>query len=340
MAADNNVEQSELARREFKKPESFARREAGALALVASLAIFIAIGSKENNVAASSSDSVGAGRVIPPPSVGAPLTYEELASEEPPQITNNQESQGNIFDEALSNTSLENRDLAIWEIEEEREKFNQEDYQNKEDYKQMMEALEKYGEYIRFQAEDKGLDPWLFVGDMYVESRGDEEAVSVADAVGLFQIRDDVARLHGYDTDDRFDPYVNVEIAAVHMQYLENLFGNRDIALWAFHAGQGNVMRALEFYCEEKFGRDRGEYTETNGNKPGDYEQSLGMKKPDRRLEIEADIREYAKDISIYDLLNSESVKTNVIEARQLADDTTFYVRRVKAAAEYYGDSN
>ncbi len=123
------------------------------------------------------------------------------------------------------------------------------------------------------------------------------------------------------------------------MRYLEDLFGNTEIAIWAYHAGQGNVMRALEFYCEENFGRDRGEYTEVDGDKPGDYEQSLGMEKPDRRLEIEEDIRGYTENISIYDLLSSESVKTNVIEARGLGDFTDKYFTRVMNAADVFGES-
>lgn len=341
MPADNNVEQNELARkREFRMPESFARRQAGALALVAGLALVLAANSKDSDVIASSSSPVSVGRVMPPPSVSAPVTYEELAAEEPPEIVSESEFQDDIFDEVLNNASPQNRELAILQIKAEGEKYEKKDYKEEVDYKQTVSALENYGEYIRLQAEEKGLDPRLLIGMMYTESRGDPNAVSEIGAAGLFQIREDVARFHGYDPNDRFDPYINAEIAAVHMQYLNGLFGNVGIAMWAFHAGEGNVMRALEYYREENIDRYQSEDGEGFKNKPGDYEATLGTKELARRLEIEEGLREVAQSISVYDLLNSESVKTNVIETLQLADDTTEYINRIKAAARYYGDWN
>jgi soluble lytic murein transglycosylase-like protein len=104
-------------------------------------------------------------------------------------------------------------------------------------------------------AAESGLDPCLLAGIMYVESRGQVDAQSGKDALGLFQLKLDAAadaakRLHLPEPtrDDLLgDPLLNARLAASHMAWLYRTEGpNMERVLVAYNAGRGTLARWLK----------------------------------------------------------------------------------------------
>lgn len=102
--------------------------------------------------------------------------------------------------------------------------------------------------------EETGLDPFLIVAMMRVESRFNPQAESRKGARGLMQVMPEtgawVAMQMGmprFHPDLLFDPEVNVLIGAWYFAHLQSRFGGQPIpALAAYNGGQGNVRRWLD----------------------------------------------------------------------------------------------
>lgn len=101
---------------------------------------------------------------------------------------------------------------------------------------------------------ETGLDPFLIVAMMKVESRFNPKAESRKGARGLMQVMPEtgawVAAQLGMDRfhpDLLFDPDVNVLIGAWYFAHLQSRFGGEPVlALAAYNGGQGNVRKWLE----------------------------------------------------------------------------------------------
>ena len=110
----------------------------------------------------------------------------------------------------------------------------------------------RHEDIIRQQAEDKGLDPSLIAGVIYVESRFRDQT-SVAGAKGLMQIlpstADYIASKSGgtaFEQGDLATPQVNIAYGSWYLRYLLDRYDDRVmIALAAYNAGEGNVDRWL-----------------------------------------------------------------------------------------------
>ncbi len=91
-------------------------------------------------------------------------------------------------------------------------------------------------------AVEQGLDPLLIQCIIKVESDFKAGAVSVAGAMGLMQIMQDIAR--HYRVRDPFDPEENVRAGTRHFKSLLRYFGgDLTLALAAYHAGLGTVRK-------------------------------------------------------------------------------------------------
>ena len=108
----------------------------------------------------------------------------------------------------------------------------------------------EYDHIVRGHASNHGLDPALLAAVIYVESRFDPNARSEAGAVGLMQLLPETARGIALRTGgtrfvvaDLRDPEINVRYGAWYLDHLLDHYGNTELALAAYHAGQGNVDR-------------------------------------------------------------------------------------------------
>jgi len=106
----------------------------------------------------------------------------------------------------------------------------------------------RHEDIIRQQAADKGLDPSLIAGVIYVESRFRDQT-SHAGAKGLMQIlpstADYIARKSGgtaFEQGDLASPQINIAYGSWYLRYLlEHYHGNELLTLAAYNAGEGKV---------------------------------------------------------------------------------------------------
>jgi soluble lytic murein transglycosylase len=106
----------------------------------------------------------------------------------------------------------------------------------------------RHEDIIRQQAADKGLDPSLIAGVIYVESRFRDQT-SHAGAKGLMQIlpstADYIAGKSGgtqFQQGDLASPQINIAYGSWYLRYLlQHYHGNELLALAAYNAGEGKV---------------------------------------------------------------------------------------------------
>jgi soluble lytic murein transglycosylase len=106
----------------------------------------------------------------------------------------------------------------------------------------------RHEDIIRQQARDKGLDPSLIAGVIYVESRFRDQT-SHAGAKGLMQILPEtaeyIAQLSGgteFERGDLANPQINIAYGSYYLRYLMRKYGgNEALALAAYNAGEGKV---------------------------------------------------------------------------------------------------
>ncbi len=82
-----------------------------------------------------------------------------------------------------------------------------------------------------------------------VESGLRPNAVSRANAVGLWQFMAATGKMYGLNgdwyVDERMDPYESSDAAARHLKDLYTIFGDWELALAAYNCGSGNVRKAI-----------------------------------------------------------------------------------------------
>jgi len=124
----------------------------------------------------------------------------------------------------------------------------------------------EYEHIVLGHADNYGLDPALLAAVIYRESRFDPDAVSESGAVGLMQLLPDtaegIAELTGgsaFRVSDLYEPEINVRYGAFYLRRLLTKYdGDLELALAAYHAGQGNVDEWLGRGGEIEFPETRG----------------------------------------------------------------------------------
>lgn len=98
-----------------------------------------------------------------------------------------------------------------------------------------------YTQTIATLAARYDLSPALLEAVVWQESRWRENAVSPAGARGLAQLMPGTARYLGVDADD---PHANLEGGARYLREQLDRFGDLELALAAYNAGPGRVIRS------------------------------------------------------------------------------------------------
>ncbi len=110
-----------------------------------------------------------------------------------------------------------------------------------------------YEEFIEENATEYGLDPYFLTAIIRNESRFDREAVSEVGATGLMQIMPDTGEwiaghmdMDDYSHEKLTDAETNIAMGAWYLNYLTDLFGNKQTVAAAYFAGQNQVMEWLD----------------------------------------------------------------------------------------------
>ena len=101
--------------------------------------------------------------------------------------------------------------------------------------------IARYERLIGRYAEANGLDADLVRALIYVESGGNQAAVSRRGAAGLMQLMPATARELGVG--DRFDPEENIAGGTAYLKKMIDRYHTVETALWAYNAGPGAVDR-------------------------------------------------------------------------------------------------
>ncbi|HHY24560.1 MAG TPA: lytic transglycosylase domain-containing protein [Clostridiaceae bacterium] len=112
----------------------------------------------------------------------------------------------------------------------------------------------KYKDYIFKYSEENGIDPYLTISVIFVESKFYPNAISKKGARGLMQIMPKTGEwiaeqigIEDYQVDDLFDIETNIRLGTWYLAYLMKQFdGDLILVLAAYNGGQGNVREWLQ----------------------------------------------------------------------------------------------
>jgi soluble lytic murein transglycosylase len=111
----------------------------------------------------------------------------------------------------------------------------------------------RYEQIVVGHAANYSLDPQLVAAVIYQESKFDADAVSASGAVGLMQLLPSTGqgiadRTGGrkWTPEDLHSPELNIRYGCWYLRHLLDKYGDEELALAAYNAGQTNVDRWRE----------------------------------------------------------------------------------------------
>ena len=117
----------------------------------------------------------------------------------------------------------------------------------------------KLASIINNESKKYGIDPYLILSVIQVESRFSPKAVSNKGARGLMQVMPTTGRYvaNKYDlplknTRSLFDPVTNIRLGVAYLSYLENMYGNMDYALFAYNHGPKKTKQIKKTFSKSK----------------------------------------------------------------------------------------
>lgn len=182
-------------------------------------------------------------------------------------------------------------------------------------YPASLSVVQKHAETIKREASRHNVPQDVAIGVALLENGGSETAISPAGALGVFQLMPGTARGLGLTVnkkvDERRNPQVNIEAGVRYLASNYQRFGDWGLATWAYHAGEGNVSKAIRLYAKANHGVNL-----------------AGVKEPKA-------MRAYVEKhgITIHKLLSDKSVKTFTAK---LNDDSSGYPYKVIATATLF----
>jgi soluble lytic murein transglycosylase-like protein len=182
-------------------------------------------------------------------------------------------------------------------------------------YSASLAVIQKHEITIKEKAKKYGVPEDVALGVGLLENGGSETAKSPAGALGVFQLMPGTARSLGLTVnakiDERRDPEKNIDAGVRYLALNYYRFGDWGLATWAYHAGEGNVAKAVQMYAK------------------ANHKLSLpGVKDPNAMRKY---IDKYG--ITIHELLSDASVKTFT---QKLKDDSSGYPYKVVATATLF----
>lgn len=103
----------------------------------------------------------------------------------------------------------------------------------------------KYANYIMQASEEHGVDPYLIMSIIHVETGGTfrfKDRPNSHGAIGLMQILKSNAKWMGVSAQGLYDPKTNIKLGTKYLKYLQDRFGH-DLGITAYNQGEGNVAR-------------------------------------------------------------------------------------------------
>lgn len=182
-------------------------------------------------------------------------------------------------------------------------------------YSASLGVVEKHQAAIKSSALAKNVPQDVAIGVALLENGGSETAKSPAGALGIYQLMPSTAKSLGMtvnkQVDDRRDPLKSIEAGLTYLKSNFERFGDWGLATWAYHAGEGNVAKAVKIYARVN-----------DGIKLAGVSDAASM-------------RNYVitHDINIHKLLSDPSVKRFT---DNLNDDSGNYAYKVLATATLF----
>lgn len=184
-------------------------------------------------------------------------------------------------------------------------------------YKASLKVIEKHENTIRQKAKKYGVPVDVAIGVGLLENGGGETKKSKAGALGIFQLMPSTARNLGLTVnkkiDERKNPAKNIDAGMRYLRSNYAHFGDWGLATWAYHAGEGNVAKAVQLYFKEKHNI-----------------KLKGLKDTDQ-------MKKYIKKngVTVHGVLSSSAVKKFT---KKLNDDSSGYPYKVLATAKLFRD--
>jgi soluble lytic murein transglycosylase len=123
-------------------------------------------------------------------------------------------------------------------------------YETEPDWYERARYPLEYEQIVVGHAENYDLEPQLVAAVIYQESKFDADAVSDSGAVGLMQLLPETAQGiadrtggTGWHERDLLNPELNVRYGSWYLRHLLDKYGDEELALAAYNAGQTNVDR-------------------------------------------------------------------------------------------------
>lgn len=191
-------------------------------------------------------------------------------------------------------------------------------------YSQMIDVVKKNMPYIKAAADTYNIPVLAACGVVLIENGGGDALSSPVGARGPAQLMPETARRFGLivneNRDDRIDPAKCFKAQCEYLATMREMFGgDLGIAIWGYHAGEGNVYSALRQYFYDTEGEDYG---------------SAVSRDPQEAQTAAKKYRELIKSrkLNIHTLLQNPRVIAKVID--KLQDETQLYVFKAVAGAE------
>lgn len=111
----------------------------------------------------------------------------------------------------------------------------------------------KYKNLVNRYSQEHNIDQAMIFSIIRAESSFDPEAVSRAGAIGLMQLMPATALMlanqldiQDFTTDMLYQPEINIRLGTLYYSQMLKKFENRETALAAYNAGEGNVASWLQ----------------------------------------------------------------------------------------------
>lgn len=182
-------------------------------------------------------------------------------------------------------------------------------------YRASLRVIQKHENTIRQAAKKYGVPADVALGVGLLENGGSETAKSRAGALGIFQLMPGTARSLGLTVnkkiDERKNPSKNIDAGIRYLISNYERFGDWGLATWAYHAGEGNVTKAVQLYAKEQ-----------------SNVKLTGLKDPEQ-------MKQYIEkhDATVHKVLSSAAVKKFT---KKLRDDSKGYAYKVLATAQLF----